>query len=106
LTRPGDRPVVVTGAMRRPADPDADGPRNLRDAVTVAADPDAHGRGTLVVMHGHVLSARSARKAQVSAPGAFDAPGEGPLATIASGTVRFDAGTGQPRGPAPFDLGA
>jgi L-asparaginase len=106
LTRPGDRPVVVTGAMRRPTDPDPDGPRNLRDAVTVAASPDARGRGALVVMHGHVLRARSARKAQVSASGGFDAPGEGPLATVEDGTVVFAGGAGHRPEPAPFDLDA
>ncbi len=103
LTTPDERPVVVTGAIRRPSEPDADGPGNLRDAMAVAASPGARGRGTLVVMHGLVLSARRARKAHVTVPGAFDAPGEGPVAAIEGGVVSF-ATRGTPRAPVPFDV--
>ena len=37
LTVPGDRPIVVVGAMRRPGSRDSDGPANLADAVRVPA---------------------------------------------------------------------
>ena len=66
LTVGSDRAVVVTGAMRRPSDADADGPRNLADAVRVAVDPGARRRGTLVVMGGQVLRARDAAKQSVT----------------------------------------
>ena len=62
LTLPVSKPVVIVGAMR-PADVvGSDGMRNFVNAVRVASDPDARGRGVLVVMGDRVLAARDARK--------------------------------------------
>ena len=41
-----DVPVVVVGSMRNSSEPDWDGPRNLRDAITVAAHPSGTGPGS------------------------------------------------------------
>jgi L-asparaginase len=87
LTVPGERPVVVVGAMRRPSDRDADGTANLVDAVTVAGSPRSRGRGTLVVMHGQIHTAREARKRHATDVAAFDAPEGERLGTVRRGRV-------------------
>lgn len=48
LTVKSDKPVVFTAAMRPASAISADGAMNLLEAVTVAADPNAKGRGVMV----------------------------------------------------------
>lgn len=82
-------PVVFTGAQRGAEERDADGPRNLRDAITTALAEDAGGRGVLVSFAGEVHAAREARKVHTSALQAFASPGYGPLGHVDAGAVRF-----------------
>ncbi|MBI3751000.1 MAG: asparaginase [Chloroflexi bacterium] len=81
LDRP--EPVVVTGAMRTSSDADFDGPRNLRDAVRVAASPAMRGSGVSVVLAGTIEPADSVIKTHASAFDTFrslDAPRLGVVA--------------------------
>jgi L-asparaginase len=82
LTLPTTKPVVLVGAMR-PADAvGADGMRNFANAVKVASDPQASGRGVMLVMGDAVLAARDARKAATSSIDAFRSFPRGPLARV------------------------
>lgn len=85
----GSKPVVFTGAQRNASVEDSDGPRNLLDAVTVAASPRAEGFGVLVVMGGRIHGAREATKTHTSALDAFDSPGRGSLGEVEDGAVRI-----------------
>jgi L-asparaginase len=102
LTVPGDTPVVVTGAMRPPASPGADGPANLFAAVKVALSADARGLGALVVMSDEVHGARFVRKGHTSSTGAFASPGFGPLGLVVEGQPRL---RGTPRTPLTLPAG-
>lgn len=87
LTYGGLAPVVLTGAAR-PADaPDADGPANLRDALTVAASPLCRDVGALVSFGGRVFSPLGTTK--IGGPGVFG--GAAPLGAVTSGVFTMTA---------------
>jgi L-asparaginase len=65
-----DEPVVVTGALRNPTQPGADGPANLDAAIHAAA---------------HVAKTHTAN------PAAFSSPSTGPLGIVAEGAVHIAA---------------
>jgi L-asparaginase len=73
------KPLVVTGAMRSPQTPGADGPANLVASVRVACAESSRGRGVLVVLNDEIHSACRVRKMRASGPGAFASPSFGPL---------------------------
>jgi L-asparaginase len=57
-----DKPVVLTGSMRPSTSLSADGPLNIYNAVGVASDPRAKGRGVLVVANDDIHGARAITK--------------------------------------------
>jgi L-asparaginase len=84
----GDRPVVVTGAMRGADAPGADGPANLLAAVRVAAAADARDLGALVVLNYDIHAARFVQKSHTALPSAFLSPLTGPLGAVIEGRPR------------------
>ena len=62
LTVKSDKPVVVTGAQRPYTALSADGPLNLYNAVRVAVDPGARGKGVLVAFNDEINAARDVTK--------------------------------------------
>lgn len=89
-------PVVITGALRLPELPGADGPANLLAAIRVAADPASTGLGVLVVMNDEIHSARHVRKAHTSRADAFSSAPLGPLGYLTEGRVRLALHPGAP----------
>lgn len=85
----GDRPVVVTGAMRTSAMISADGPANILNAVLTAADEAARGKGVLVVFNNEIHLAREVTKATATQLNAFRSPLFGPVGLIYGRSVRF-----------------
>lgn len=71
LVNGSETTVVFTGAQRSADRPDTDGPRNLHQALAVAADPRFRNMGSLVCFDGVVQSARGARKAHTTASQPF-----------------------------------
>jgi L-asparaginase len=84
-----DTAVAFTGAQRAADAPDTDGPRNLRNAIRVALDPEARGRGALIAFAEELHAAREARKVHTSALRAFGSPGYGPVGHVDGDTVVF-----------------
>src|SRR5215475_10853942 len=73
----GDKPVVMVGSMRPSTAVSADGPLNLYNAVGVAVDPNARGRGVLVVMNDWIHGAHSLTKTSTTAVQTFMSPVRG-----------------------------
>ena len=84
-----DEPVIVTGAMRNPTLPGADGPANLLASVQVAAGTAARGVGTVVVFNDEVHAASYVQKTHTQNPAAFRSPMIGPIGWISEGVSRL-----------------
>ena len=87
LTAKTQKPIVFTGAMRPATALSADGPLNLLNAVRIAADPKAAGRGVLVALNDVILSARDAMKISPTNAAAFGPNVQGPLGLIAGAEI-------------------
>jgi L-asparaginase len=82
------KPVVLTAAMRPASALAPDGPRNLSDALVVAADGRSAGWGVVAVVAGSVCSAFDVRKRHTYRLDAFESGDAGALAVVEEGRLR------------------
>jgi L-asparaginase len=86
------KPVVMTAAMRPSTALSADGPLNFFNAVAVAANKEAAGRGVLVVVNDWIHGASSLTKTSTTAVQTFLSPLRGLVGTVAYGEAEFYRG--------------
>lgn len=86
------KPVVLTGSMRPSTALSADGPLNFFNAVAVAANKEAVGRGVLVVLNDWIHGASSLTKTSTTAVQTFMSPLRGIVGTVAYGEAEFYRG--------------
>jgi L-asparaginase len=84
-----DKPVVFVAAMRNLSETGADGPRNLVDAVRVAAAPESRERGSLLVVNETIHSTRYVTKTNTVNPATFVSPDYGPAGLVPANGVWF-----------------
>ena len=89
LTVRDRRPVVVTGSMRNPSQVGYEGQANLLASFRVAAEPDAAGRGTLVVLNDEINGARDVTKTDALRLHTFMSRGFGPLGVVDGDRIVF-----------------
>jgi glutamin-(asparagin-)ase len=88
LVLKSSKPVVLVGSMRPGTALGADGPSNLYNAVVVAASPQAHRKGVLVVMNDEIHTARDVTKTSTMKLETLQSP-YGPLGFVVEGEPRF-----------------
>ena len=89
LTVKSDKPVVVVGSMRNPSTLGYEGAANLLEAFRVAAAPDAHGKGVLVVLNDEINAAREVTKTDALRLNTFQSRGVGALGVVDADRVVF-----------------
>jgi L-asparaginase len=86
------KPVVLTGSMRPSTALSADGPLNFYNAVTVAANKNASGRGVLVVINDSIHGAASITKTSTTTVETFASPVRGLVGAVQYGVATFYRG--------------
>jgi L-asparaginase len=84
-----DKPVVMTGSMRPSTAMSADGPLNIYNAVAIAADPKAKGRGVLVTVDDDIHSAHDVIKTHTTDVGTFSSGEAGLVGAVLFGSVTW-----------------
>jgi L-asparaginase len=84
-----DKPVILVGSMRPATAISADGPANLYNAVALAVNPQAKGRGPLVVLNDEIHYAHEAQKTNTTALDTFKSPNRGRAGVMNTGKAYF-----------------
>ncbi len=84
-----DKPVVLTGSMRPSTAMSADGPLNIYNAVAVAANPNAAGRGVMVVANDEIHGGRSVIKSNTTEVSTFYSDDQGLIGNVRYGDAIF-----------------
>lgn len=88
------RPVALTGAMRAPSEPDADGPANIADAlISLKALAEARQEGVWLVFGGRILCAAALKKRSYRSLQGFETPALPWAGTVNAGRVCLDEKT-------------
>ena len=100
-----NKPIVFVGSMRPSTGMSADGPKNLYNAVVLAASEKAAGKGVLVAMNEQIISAREAFKSNTTSVETFQPANFGTLGYIFNSEVHFGAVPAQKHTvDTPFDV--
>lgn len=83
------KPVVMVGAMRPASALSPDGPMNLYNAIILAANDQASGKGVLVTLNNAINSSREVTKTNTSLQDTFKAPELGYLGYLIEGEPYF-----------------
>jgi L-asparaginase len=84
-----DKPIVLVGSMRPATAIGADGPANLYNAVALAANPEARGRGPLVILNDEIHYAREVQKTNSTQMDTFKSPNRGRAGVMNTGHAYF-----------------
>ena len=84
-----EKPVVLTGAMRPATATSPDGPMNWLQSIALAADPQARGRGVMVVFSDGIFGGRDVRKISTFQTDAFRASDSGCKGYMVDGVPHF-----------------
>jgi len=84
-----DKPVVLVGSMRPATAISADGPINLYNGVALAGNPEAKGRGPLVVLNDTIHYARESQKMHSTRMDTFASPNRGIAGMMNTGKAFF-----------------
>jgi L-asparaginase len=92
------KPVVIVGSMRPHTALSADGPLNLLEAITLAATPEAEGRGVMVVLNDRIASAHYVTKTHANSVDTFHAVEQGYLGYFDNTIPKFYFAPARPVG--------
>lgn len=85
-----DKPVILIGAQRNASSSDFDGPRNLLNAVRIAVDEQAKGKGAMLAMNNQINAARYVTKTHTANVETFQSGSYGLIGEVYADKVVID----------------